>query len=167
MTAAASGGGGSLGYETGATASLSLPVPMSGSIHAVVVDASVWVSRLVAQDSNHMAAVGWVNRHIRAGGTFVSPVLLAIKVAGAVRRRTGSSADFSSAVDALYTFGAMSLVSMDQALIAEATQLSSQPGLRGPDAVYVAVAKQLALPIVSFDTEQLTLPAHLIQTIRP
>ncbi len=144
----------------GGTASASAPP-------VVVIDASVWVSRLLVRDRNHLRASEWVNRHIMAGGIFASPVLLAIEVAGAVRRQTGSSADSSEAVSGLYALAAMSLVPLDQALVAEAVLLSSRLGLRGPDAVYVAVAKQLAIPLVSLDNEQLTLPSGIIQTIQP
>jgi predicted nucleic acid-binding protein len=49
----------------------------------------------------------------------------------------------------------------------EATNLSADLGLRGAGAMYVALARQLGIQLVSFDNEQLTLPRGLIQTISP
>jgi predicted nucleic acid-binding protein len=59
------------------------------------------------------------------------------------------------------------LAPIDQALIVDATNLSADLGLRGADAIYVALAKQLGVPLLTFDTEQLTRPAGIITTIQP
>ena len=39
----------------------------------VVVDASVWVSWLIAYDVNHNASLLWIERYIAAGGFLVAP----------------------------------------------------------------------------------------------
>ena len=49
----------------------------------------------------------------------------------------------------------------------EAVDMAITFDLRGPDALYVAVAKQLSIPLVTFDQEQLTRPANAITTITP
>ncbi len=133
----------------------------------VVIDASVWVSRLLPQDANHLIANTWVNNHIMAGGLFTPPTLLAIEVSASVFRRTKSTSDAQSALRQLYALPVMRLAQMDQTLVAEAIDITSTLGLRGADALYVALAKQLAIPLVSFDNEQLTLSQGIIQTIRP
>jgi predicted nucleic acid-binding protein len=61
----------------------------------------------------------------------------------------------------------MRLVPIDQLLIDEATAIAAQFYLRGAGALYVAVAKHLAIPLVTFDHEQLTRPAAIISTIQP
>jgi predicted nucleic acid-binding protein len=61
----------------------------------------------------------------------------------------------------------MRLVPVDQILVDEAVDLAAQFYLLGADALYVAVAKELSIPLVTFDAEQLTCPAAIITTIRP
>ncbi len=56
---------------------------------------------------------------------------------------------------------------MDQALVDAAADVAVRFGLKGADSFYVAVAKQLGIPLVTLDNEQLTRPASIITTIRP
>ena len=43
---------------------------------------------------------------------------------------------------------------MDNELVHEAACLAAELGLRGADSIYVAVALQLNLPLVTFDVDQ-------------
>jgi predicted nucleic acid-binding protein len=56
---------------------------------------------------------------------------------------------------------------MDQSLIEEAAEVAILFGLKAGDALYVAVAQRLNLPLVTFDHEQLTRPTSIITTISP
>ena len=141
--------------------------PTAGSSLSVVIDASAWVSRLVPQDTNHPAAVSWINRHLLTGGLFIAPILLVTETAASVSRITGLPARGHLAASSLYAISEMSLVQIDQTLVDEATGLAADLKLRGADAYYVAVARRLALPLVTFDREQLSRAATIIATIRP
>ena len=133
----------------------------------VVIDASAWVSRITLQDSNHPAALSWIDRHLLNGGLFVAPILLVTETAATVSRISGLSARGHLAASGLYAMPEMSLVQIDQALVDKATELAANLGLRGADAYYVAVAKILDLPLVTFDKEQLSRASSVIETIRP
>jgi predicted nucleic acid-binding protein len=61
----------------------------------------------------------------------------------------------------------MHLIPIDQPLVDEATRLAADLMLRGADSYYVAVAKMLNLPLVTFDKEQLSRTTTVITTIRP
>jgi predicted nucleic acid-binding protein len=141
--------------------------PTSGVFSTVVIDASAWVSRLLTQDSNHHAAVAWINQHLLNGGLFIAPILLVTETASAISRITGLPARGHLAVSQLYAMVEMNLVQIDQALVDEATDLAADLRLRGGDSYYVAVAHRLALPLVTFDREQLSRSASVITTIRP
>src|SRR6266702_5459004 len=58
----------------------------------VVVDASVWISRLTPQDVNYSASSLWATHFTSKGGLLVVPKFLLIEVAGAISRLTGDSA---------------------------------------------------------------------------
>jgi predicted nucleic acid-binding protein len=139
----------------------------SGALPTVVIDASVWVSRLLTQDSNHLTAAAWINRHLLSGGLFIAPILLVTETASALSRITGLPARGHLAVSQLYSMVEMSLVQIDQALVDEATDLAADLRLRGADSYYVAVARRLALPLVTYDSEQLSRSTSVITTIRP
>ncbi len=133
----------------------------------VVIDASVWVSTVLIRDSNHAAALAWVNRHLLNGGSFTAPILLMTETASAVARITGRALRGHQVAAQLYDMPEMKLVQIDEALVDEATYLAADLGLRGADAYYVAVARILALPLITFDQEQLSRTSSVIATVRP
>jgi len=61
----------------------------------------------------------------------------------------------------------MQLVTIDQGLVTMATDLAADLELRAADALFVALARHLTLPLVTFDAEQLQKPSAIISTIRP
>ena len=50
----------------------------------MVVDASVWVSRLVPQDAHHATSRQWLERQLMEGALLIAPVLVLAEVAGAL-----------------------------------------------------------------------------------
>jgi predicted nucleic acid-binding protein len=120
----------------------------------VVVDASVWVARLVPQDVFHEPVKAWMAAQRAEEAEFLAPALLLAEVAGAVSRRTGEPALAAKAVHQLETLPGLRLVDMDNALLREAANLAAQLGLRGADSTYVAVAARLDLPLVTLDDDQ-------------
>jgi len=128
--------------------------PLSSSGLFAVLDASVWVSRLVSQDEFHEAVKTWMEEQREAGVQFISPSLLLAEVGGAISRRTGDPALGRRAITRLESLPGLRLVEMDNELVREAASLAAELGLRGADSVYVTVARQLDLPLVTFDADQ-------------
>jgi predicted nucleic acid-binding protein len=118
-----------------------------------VLDASVWVARLVTQDEFHQAVKEWMAFQRQEDGQFVSPSLLLAEVAGAISRRTNASFG-RRALHQLNILPGLRIVDMNNALIHAAADLAANLGLRGADSVYVAVAMQLEIPLLTFDVEQ-------------
>ncbi len=63
--------------------------------------------------------------------------------------------------------GILRLITADTKVIQGATTIAIGYGLRAGDAIYAALAQQLGIALVTFDTELLNLPATVITTIRP
>ena len=99
----------------------------------VVVDASVWVARLVAGDIFHDTSRRWLEAKRTGGERFLAPSLLLAEVAGAIARRTGEA------------------------------DLAATLGLRGADAFYVAVAAHLSVPLATLDTDQQGRAANVVE----
>jgi predicted nucleic acid-binding protein len=119
-----------------------------------VVDASVWVSRLVPSDVHHAASRRWLEEQAAGGDLVISPTLLLAEVAGAMSRRTGHAELAHQAVQALLRLAELRLVPLDSGHGRLAAPLAAQIGLRGADAVYVATAHHLNVPLVTWDREQ-------------
>ena len=133
----------------------------------MVVDASVWVSRLVPQDAKHATTREWLDRHLQNGGLTASPTLALAEVAGAVARRTGSARLGTRAVQALLNLPGLRLIAVDQRLAMSAARLAANLSLRGADAVYVAAALDLGVPLVSWNVEQRERGRRLLRVHTP
>jgi predicted nucleic acid-binding protein len=132
-----------------------------------VVDASVWVSRLVPQDVHHAASRRWLEEQAAGGDLVISPTLLLAEVAGAVSRRTGQSELAHQAVQMLLRLTELRLVPLDSRLGRSAARLAAEIGLRGADAVYVATAHHLNVPLVTLDREQQARAGRLVEVRSP
>lgn len=133
----------------------------------VVVDASVWVSRLVPKDVHHTRSRAWFKAQADEGGLLVAPVLALAEIAGAISRRTGRPALASAALTRVQRLPNLRLVPLDARLARLAAQLAGQHGLRGADAVYVATAQRLGLSLVTLDDEQLRRGRAVVTTTAP
>ena len=120
----------------------------------IVLDASVWISRLVSQDEFHAAVKSWMEEQREAGVQFISPALLLAEVGGAISRRTGEPRLGKKAITQLENLPGLRLVEMDNELVRQAAKLAAELGLRGADSMYVAVARRLDLPLITFDVDQ-------------
>ena len=132
-----------------------------------VVDASVWVSRFVPGDEHHLLSRSWFAALVTEGDKVVSPALLLPELAGAIARRTGSADLAIRAVELVQEYPIVRLVPID-ALVAEvAARLAGELRLRGADAVYLAVAYQLGIPLITWDHEQLAKGVRVATVLTP
>jgi predicted nucleic acid-binding protein len=137
----------------------------------VVIDASVWVSRILVTDANHSAARTWIRRHLSTRGTLVAPALFEIEVAAAVARVTQDrelARKQVAQVRRLNTRGVIRFVATSDAqFIRACVDLAIKHSLRAADATYATLATSLGLALVTFDSELLALPVSTLQTVRP
>jgi predicted nucleic acid-binding protein len=120
----------------------------------IVVDASLWVARLVPQDASHPAVRAWMEACRLAETEFLAPALLLAEVAGAISHRTGDANLAAQVVEALEHLPGLRLVEMDRLLLDEAAHLAAELGLGGADATYATVASRLNLPLATLDDDQ-------------
>ena len=132
-----------------------------------VVDASVWVSRFLPKDTFHTESHHWVKERVRQGETVVMPTIALAEIAGAVARSTGLPSDGRRAVQYVEDLSISHSVVLDESLAQFSALVAATFSLRGADAVYVAVASRLNLPLVTWDKEQLTRGAPIIETLSP
>ncbi len=133
----------------------------------VVVDASVFVSRLFEHDVHHDPSARWFEDREREGGLFVVPAILPAEVAGAVRRRLDDGSVARRIVVWLMRLPALRVVTLDRRVGEQIAQLAADLGLRGADASYVAVARMLGLPLVTWDQDQSRRAEGTVATLTP
>jgi predicted nucleic acid-binding protein len=119
----------------------------------LVVDASVWVARLVSGDVFYEPVKKWMAARLKEDDQFLAPSLLLAEIGGAISRRTTSTLALK-AVEQVQSLPGLQLIEMEHALIRAAAQLAAELGLRGADSTYVAVAVRLDLPLITLDADQ-------------
>src|SRR2546426_8527336 len=97
----------------------------------------------------------------------VSRLVLLPEVAAAVARRTGDPRLARRAVDAVLRLPALRLVQVDDVLARSAAGIAGRLRVRGADAVYIATATGLRLPLVTWDSEQRDRAARLVEVLVP
>jgi predicted nucleic acid-binding protein len=118
-----------------------------------VVDASVWVARYKPTDANHAASRQWLNHVFDNRVQVVSPALLLPEAAGPIAREA-SELDARRVLSELLRLLTLRLVPLRIELAGVAAQLAARLRMRGADSVYVALAYDLDMPLVTWDDEQ-------------
>ncbi|RLC76512.1 MAG: VapC toxin family PIN domain ribonuclease [Chloroflexi bacterium] len=132
-----------------------------------VVDASVWVSRFVREDSYHEASRDWLEKALFRGKRLVAPGILLPEVAGALARRTDRPDLAQQVVATLERLPTLRLVPVGKELAELAADLAAELRLRGADALYVAVAYRLRIPLITWDREQKERSGKVIVALTP
>lgn len=129
----------------------------------------MWVSIDIPTDSNHTVATAWVNGHLQAGGYFREPTWFIAEVAAAVSRQISTQAALAATalLVRLRQDRKMRFVPMSVALMQDTVHISTTYRIRAVDAVYVALARRLGIPLVSFDKDHLTRASGVITVIKP
>jgi predicted nucleic acid-binding protein len=132
-----------------------------------VVDASVNASAAIVTDSLHEPGLRWWREAHQRSEVIHAPSILLAEVTAAVRRLTGNRAQAEQAASQLLADRQLRLVDADLALCERAAEIAAAQGIRGCDAIYVALAERLREPLVTFDREQLERASTLITVVRP
>lgn len=118
------------------------------------------------QDANHLASEIWSNRYIAAGGLIVVPEFMLVELAATLARQTQQPDVAKQRAKDLYGT-VLSIHTVDTTLIQLAIDTAADLRLKAGDAVYVALAHQLGIPLISWDKEQLARAAPLVEAYSP
>jgi predicted nucleic acid-binding protein len=141
---------------------------MSDAIHSsVVVDASVWISAFITEDAHNAISRPWLDNWLRAKNGVRCPTLALIEVGGAIARRTGNDDSARETVEGMRRLPLVNFAPLDETLTAVATRIAIERHLRGADAVYLAHAWLLGIPLITWDSELLDRSKNLIDTRTP
>ena len=133
----------------------------------IVIDASVWVSFLIQQDTHHAITRAWLSKILLNRSPIVAPIILLSEVGAALSRRLRNPQIGNKAINQLLAIPTLRLVSIDHTLGIQSARIAADNHLRGADAIYVALAAQLAIPLVSWDQEHIKRTTNLIVAHTP
>lgn len=101
------------------------------------------------------------------GRSIVVPDLFMVEVAGTIARRRNDPSLGLAALRALRANTSLRVVSVTPTTWAQSAELAARHLLRGADAVYVALAIQERLPLVTWDQAVLSNAAEVVDVRTP
>lgn len=130
-----------------------------------VVDASVAVALYHAGDPQHRRCLEWLEERLERAEELFAPSLLQVEVAAAVRRLTGRARLARESAAGLGAW--LTLLPLEEERAAAAAEVAAATGVRGADAVYLALARELREPLVTLDRQQLERGRAIARVERP
>lgn len=133
----------------------------------IVVDTSVWVSAHLSEDAHFSNSFRWYEFWIVRKRDLHFPMLVIPEIAGVLSRKGIAPADIAKSIGDIVGSRNISLHELDLTNSLLAARVSSITGLKGADAVFVALAAWLDLPLVSWDKQQRERGAAFCRTMTP
>ena len=133
----------------------------------MVLDASVWVAALIKKEQHHAESTVLLGRLVQDRRAASAPVLVLAEVAGAIARQSRDTARAETALRFVRAQGWLSIHPVTESLGDTAAAVAAKYFLRGADAVYAALARQLGTPLVTWDKELLERAAAVVPTFTP
>lgn len=133
----------------------------------MVIDASVWVAAFLTRDAHHHDAAFFLRSLVEEGIAVTAPLLVLSEVAGAIARQTDDPELARKITAFLHTQPWIQFAPLTNDLATEAATSAAQQRLRGADAVYVALAAQRTLTLVTLDREMLERTKGEVVTATP
>jgi predicted nucleic acid-binding protein len=133
----------------------------------MVLDASVWVAALIKNERHHAESASFLSRLVQDQRTAFVPVLVLAEVAGAIARQSRDTARAETGLRFMRAQDWLSIQPLTESQGETAAAIAAQQFLRGADAVYAALARQLGTPLVTWDNELLERAAAVVPTFTP
>jgi predicted nucleic acid-binding protein len=133
----------------------------------IVVDASVWVSLFVDQDVHYESTFNWFERLRLKEQWFAAPILVLPEVTGSVARRTGRPDLGRYAIHQLLRIPTLRLLPIDRELGLTAARHAADLQIRGADATYIVLARNLNASLVTWDNDMLARASKVIKVYTP
>ena len=133
----------------------------------IVLDASVWVGVFLSEDIHHETSRQWFRQEVQERQTFTVPAIFLAEIAGSISRRTGLPRSGRRASQVIVEARQFDVRVIDQSIAVSAANVASELSLRGADAIYVALAKRLDVPLITWDKELIRRASSVIEVRSP
>lgn len=133
----------------------------------IVLDASVWISSIQANDVNFAVSRRWRIDWQDHGNPVFVPAHFLAEVSSAVTRRTDNEVEGIAALRTILDDALVASVPLTNALAESAARCAARCRLRAGDALYVALALELGVPLVTWDQQLLDRATLLVDGQQP
>lgn len=133
----------------------------------VVIDASVYVALVNAHESHHARCWNWFQQAREAQEQISAPLILLPEVAAALSRGTNNPMLASQVVQQIIKSNIINLAPVTSKLAERAAAIAADHQIRGCDAVYVALAEQLDVYLMTLDKQQFERGGNVVRTRQP
>jgi predicted nucleic acid-binding protein len=130
----------------------------------MVVDASVWVGWLLSRDAHHASCRSWLEQQALAGTELAIPSVAAVEIAGAVARRVRAAPLGRVACARVLSFPRLRIYDLPFGRAMAAVDLADATHMRGADLIYVQLAAELNVALITLDREQAERGAAVVAT---
>lgn len=131
------------------------------------IDANIFVRNIDNRDPEHPSCYALLEALHEQQILMIGPIILLPEVAGAVRRTWQDAMRGRLAAQIVGELRHLTLVAIDAELAQEAADLAADLGLRGMDALYVAVARRYACTLVTLDDEPRRRASAVVTVLTP
>lgn len=133
----------------------------------LTLDASVFVATCHGREPGHAASRALLDKLRTMTVPLIEPALLPVEVAAALRRTGSEAAAAQDFAEAILGLPHLTVVPIDERVARQAVAMATHHGLRGADALYVAVAAQYGAHLVTLDGEQLRRAPAAVHACKP
>jgi predicted nucleic acid-binding protein len=132
-----------------------------------VIDASLYVALVNEREDAHARSWAWIEQAQALREPILAPAVLLPEVAAALSRGTGDSVLARRAVQQLRSSGMVELIPVTVPMAVQAATIAADYGIRGCDAIYVALAAQQDDSLITLDRQQLERGAAIVAAREP
>lgn len=132
-----------------------------------VIDASVYVTLVKADEADHAKSWAWFEQAVAAGEPIYAPAILIAEVASALSRGLQDPGLARQILRQLLDSELIDLLPVTRALAEQAAGAAVDHQIRGCDAVYVALARELGDCLITLDRQQLERGAAIVKVRTP
>lgn len=133
----------------------------------IVVDASAWLSVLLPADIHHTYGRAWAAMMRAQRTSLVAPAPFPAEVIGVLERTGNSPSVIDDAIATMTASSPLTLYPVTLELGFFAAEVARGTAVRGADAVYLALAAWLDVPLVTWDKQQRERGALFCRTMTP
>ena len=133
----------------------------------MIIDASVWVAVFRGNDAHHAEGAAFLETAVAKLEELHVPNIALAEIAGVFARQTGNARLAARTVRAVLALPGVLRHELSDPLADRAAALAARCKLRGADAVSVAVAEALALPLITLDREILDRSKRIVRALTP